>query len=94
MDIYEHPKSSEWFERATKVIPGGIYGHLGPAEGCFMPISAYPLYLDHAQGSHFWDIDKQRSYRELPLRLFEFGTVYRNEKSGVLHGLTLSLIHI
>ncbi len=29
-----------------------------------------------------------RSYRELPLRLFEFGTVYRNEKSGVIHGLT------
>ncbi|MBL7068632.1 MAG: threonine--tRNA ligase [Candidatus Omnitrophica bacterium] len=28
-----------------------------------------------------------RSYRELPLRLFELGTVYRNEKSGVLHGL-------
>ena len=31
---------------------------------------------------------RSRSYRELPLRLFEFGTVYRNEKSGVLHGLT------
>ena len=29
-----------------------------------------------------------RSYRELPLRLFEFGTVYRYEKSGVLHGIT------
>ncbi|MDY6050184.1 MAG: threonine--tRNA ligase [Corynebacterium sp.] len=29
-----------------------------------------------------------RSYRELPLRLFEFGTVYRYEKSGVIHGLT------
>jgi threonyl-tRNA synthetase len=29
-----------------------------------------------------------RSYRELPLRLFEFGHVYRNEKSGVIHGLT------
>ncbi|WP_329389856.1 threonine--tRNA ligase [Streptomyces sp. NBC_01716] len=31
-----------------------------------------------------------RSYRELPLRLFEFGTVYRYEKSGVVHGLTRS----
>jgi threonyl-tRNA synthetase len=30
---------------------------------------------------------RQRSYRELPLRLFEFGTVYRYEKSGVVHGL-------
>lgn len=29
-----------------------------------------------------------RSYRELPIRLFEFGTVYRYEKSGVVHGLT------
>jgi threonyl-tRNA synthetase len=29
-----------------------------------------------------------RSYKELPLRLFEFGTVYRYEKSGVVHGLT------
>lgn len=31
---------------------------------------------------------KSRSYRDLPLRLFEFGTVYRYEKSGVVHGLT------
>jgi threonyl-tRNA synthetase len=31
---------------------------------------------------------RQRSYRDLPLRLFEFGTVYRFERSGVLHGLT------
>jgi len=30
---------------------------------------------------------KTRSYRDLPLRLFELGTVYRHEKSGVLHGL-------
>ena len=29
-----------------------------------------------------------RSYRELPIRMFEFGTVYRYEKSGVIHGLT------
>lgn len=31
---------------------------------------------------------RARSYRELPLRMFEFGSVYRYEKSGVLHGLT------
>ena len=31
---------------------------------------------------------RMRSYRELPLRLFEFGSVYRYEKSGVIHGLT------
>ena len=31
---------------------------------------------------------RQRSYRELPMRMFEFGTVYRYERSGVVHGLT------
>ncbi len=31
---------------------------------------------------------RPRSYRDLPLRLFEFGTVYRYEKSGVIHGIT------
>ena len=31
---------------------------------------------------------QQRSYRDLPIRYFEFGTVYRYEKSGVVHGLT------
>lgn len=31
---------------------------------------------------------QSRSYRDLPLRMFEFGTVYRYEKSGVLHGIT------
>ena len=31
---------------------------------------------------------RTRSYRDLPLRMFEFGTVYRYEKSGVVHGLT------
>ncbi len=31
---------------------------------------------------------RMRSYRELPLRMFEFGTVYRYERSGVVHGLT------
>ncbi len=31
---------------------------------------------------------RQRSYRDLPMRLFEFGSVYRYEKSGVVHGLT------
>src|SRR5680860_1035736 len=33
-------------------------------------------------------MSRGRSYRELPLRLFEFGSVYRYEKSGVVHGLT------
>ncbi len=40
MPTYTHEKSQEWYQRATEVIPGGIYGHLGPAEDCFMPISS------------------------------------------------------
>ncbi len=43
--------------RAAKVIPAGLYGHLGPAEGCFIPIDAYPLFSKEAKGSHFWDAD-------------------------------------
>lgn len=52
-----HTKSREWFQRATEVIPGGIYGHLGPAEGVFTPISSYPLFAERAEGSYFWDVD-------------------------------------
>jgi len=33
-------------------------------------------------------LSSPKSYRDLPLRLFEFGTVYRYEKSGVIHGIT------
>lgn len=60
MDTYTYPKSAALFERATGVIPGGIYGHLGPAEGCYMPISSYPLFTAHAEGPYFWDIDGNR----------------------------------
>ena len=52
-----HTKSQELFARALKVVPCGIYGHLGPAEGCMIPVSAYPLFSDRAKGSHIWDVD-------------------------------------
>ena len=55
-----HTKSRELFARAVKVIPGGVYGHLGPAEGCFMPVNAYPLFSSRAQGAYFWDVDGNR----------------------------------
>ncbi len=42
------------------MIPSGIYGHQGPAEGCYVPIEAYPLFSDHASGSYFWDVDGHR----------------------------------
>jgi glutamate-1-semialdehyde 2,1-aminomutase len=55
--IYTYKKSRELFERAEKVIPSGVYGHLGPAEGCFIPVSAFPLFGEKAKGAYFWDVD-------------------------------------
>jgi len=68
-------------------------GHLGFYKDSMFP----PMELD---GAEYYPkpmncpmhvliyASRGRSYRELPLRLFEFGTVYRYEKSGVVHGLT------
>ncbi len=58
--IYNYEKSRELFARAQKVIPSGIYGHQGPAEGCYMPVEAFPFYSERAQGSYFWDVDGNR----------------------------------
>ena len=58
--INEYNKSRELFQRALKVIPGGVYGHLGPSEGCAIPISAYPIFADRAKGAYFWDVDGNR----------------------------------
>ncbi len=58
--IYTHDKSREQFLRAAKVIPSGIYGHQGPAEGCYVPVDAFPLFSQRAQGSYFWDVDGNR----------------------------------
>ena len=80
-----HITKSELFE---------ISGHLQSfAEGMFPPME-----LDEGQKYYLKPMNcpfhilifgsRQRSYRELPMRLFEFGTVYRYEKSGVVHGLT------
>lgn len=55
--IYEYQKSREAFTRAFQVIPSGIYGHQGPAEGCYIPNDAFPLFSSSAKGSHFWDLD-------------------------------------
>lgn len=58
--INSYEKSTELFKRATNVIPSGVYGHQGPAEGCCIPISAFPLFSQKASGSHFWDVDGNR----------------------------------
>ena len=69
-------------------------GHLGWFADSMFP----PMELDGGQQYYLKPMNcpfhvlvfrsRQRSYRELPMRLFEFGTVYRYEKSGVVHGLT------
>ena len=55
--LYKTKKSDEWYERAAKVIPAGVYGHLGPAEGQFIPVNRWPRFSDKAQGTYFWDVD-------------------------------------
>jgi threonyl-tRNA synthetase len=67
-------------------------GHLEwYAEGMYPPMemegaSYYPKPMNCPMHMLIYG-SRPRSYRELPLRLFEFGTVYRYEKSGVVHGL-------
>ena len=71
-----------------------ISGHLGFYADAMFP----PMELDEGQRYYLKPMNcpfhiliyrsRQRSYRELPMRLFEFGSVYRYEKSGVVHGLT------
>lgn len=60
MKTYEYQKSGELFNRALKVIPTGVYGHLGPAESCFIPVDAYPFFSDRAEGAYFYDVDSNR----------------------------------
>ncbi|TDT33302.1 threonine--tRNA ligase [Naumannella halotolerans] len=68
-------------------------GHLPYyGEGMFPPLDVdgnpYRLKAMNCPMHNLIYRSQQRSYRDLPLRLFEFGHVYRNEKSGVVHGLT------
>jgi threonyl-tRNA synthetase len=68
-------------------------GHLPYyAETMFPPMemegSSYYLKAMNCPMHNLIFRSRGRSYRELPLRLFEFGSVYRYEKSGVVHGLT------
>jgi len=62
------------------------------AEGMFPPMelegAEYYLKPMNCPMHNLVYDSRGRSYRELPLRLFEFGSVYRYEKSGVVHGLT------
>ncbi len=59
-NIHDYTKSHAAFARAKQVIPSGIYGHQGPAEGCFIPVEAFPYFSSRAEGSLFWDVDGNR----------------------------------
>ncbi|MFR9674086.1 threonine--tRNA ligase [Streptomyces sp. TR06-5] len=79
---------------ATKAALFEKSGHLDwYADGMYPPMQLdegqdYYLKPMNCPMHHLVFDARGRSYRELPLRLFEFGTVYRYEKSGVVHGLT------
>ncbi|MET0765533.1 MAG: threonine--tRNA ligase, partial [Blastococcus sp.] len=78
------------------IAKGGLFetsGHLPYYEDTMFPAiefenSKYYLKAMNCPMHNLIFRSRGRSYRELPLRLFEFGSVYRYEKSGVVHGLT------
>jgi len=82
-----------WTPHLAKSTLFEISGHLGwYADGMYPPMEMegatyYPKPMNCPMHILIYK-SQARSYRELPLRLFEFGTVYRFERSGVLHGLT------
>ncbi|MFP4513734.1 MAG: threonine--tRNA ligase [Acidimicrobiales bacterium] len=97
-----HEEGGYEFVYTPHITKSGLFetsGHLEwYADGMFPP-----MHLDDHGGDEGIDYylkpmncpfhilifrDRTRSYRELPLRMFEFGAVYRYEKSGVVHGLT------
>ena len=60
MDAYKYTKSFELYDRAEKVIPCGIYGHLGVGRSRLNPMGSYPLFADRAEGTYIWDVDGNR----------------------------------
>jgi threonyl-tRNA synthetase len=92
-----HQKSGYEFVFTPHITKGRLFeisGHLDWfADGMYPPMSVdadidYYLKPMNCPMHNLIFRSRGRSYRELPLRLFEFGSVYRYEKSGVVHGLT------
>jgi threonyl-tRNA synthetase len=91
-----HEESGYEFVNTPHITKARLFetsGHLPHyAEGMFPPMEFegqdYYLKAMNCPMHNLIFKARGRSYRELPLRLFEFGTVYRFEKSGVVHGLT------
>src|SRR5690606_10319583 len=92
----EHERAGYEFVYTPHITKADLFeisGHLEwYAEGMYPPMELdeghryYPKPMNCPMHMLIYR-SRQRSYRELPLRLFEFGTVYRYEKSGVVHGL-------
>ncbi|MGD9484235.1 threonine--tRNA ligase [Streptomyces sp. TRM70308] len=91
-----HEEADYEFVNTPHIAKEGLFetsGHLpNYAESMFPPLEFdgqnYRLKAMNCPMHNLVFKARGRSYRELPLRLFEFGTVYRYEKSGVVHGLT------
>jgi threonyl-tRNA synthetase len=91
-----HEEAGYSFVNTPHITKENLYqvsGHLDwYADGMFPPMelegARYYLKPMNCPMHNLIFASRGRSYRELPLRLFEFGTVYRYEKSGVVHGLT------
>jgi threonyl-tRNA synthetase len=91
-----HEQAGYQFVNTPHITKSNLFetsGHLGwYAEGMYPPMelegAKYYLKPMNCPMHILIYSSRGRSYRELPLRLFEFGTVYRYEKSGVVHGLT------
>ncbi|WP_067497434.1 threonine--tRNA ligase [Actinoplanes sp. TFC3] len=92
----QHEKAGYSFVNTPHITKGELFetsGHLPYyADTMFPPIefegANYYLKPMNCPMHNLVFKSRGRSYRELPLRAFEFGTVYRYEKSGVVHGLT------
>ena len=91
-----HEQSGYLFVKTPHLSKAELFetsGHLGfYRDGMFPPMELdgaeyYPKPMNCPMHVLIY-ASRGRSYRELPMRLFEFGTVYRYEKSGVVHGLT------
>jgi len=92
-----HEEAGYQFVQTPHLTKGALFetsGHLQwYAEGMYPPMeldagAQYYLKPMNCPMHMLIYSSRGRSYRELPMRLFEFGTVYRYEKSGVVHGLT------
>jgi len=92
----KHEEHGYEFVNTPHISKGGLFetsGHLPHyADTMFPPMkfdgADYYLKAMNCPMHNLIFKSRGRSYRELPLRMFEFGSVYRYEKSGVVHGLT------